>query len=123
MGRRGVRRRTLWAIWIVALAFVVAVLAALAEVYGWKSGNGQSHDFSGKTDPQIVRELSYLLHDFTFIVFAVSLVGHIYLSTAAEPGTFGSMVRGTVTRQWARLHHPRWLREVTGETVEKPRRG
>ena len=28
MGRRGVRRRSLWAIWIVALAFVVAVLAA-----------------------------------------------------------------------------------------------
>jgi phosphoglycolate phosphatase-like HAD superfamily hydrolase len=34
-----------------------SVLAALAEVYGWKSGNGHSHDFSGKTDPQIVREL------------------------------------------------------------------
>ena len=47
--------------------------------------------------------------------FAVSLVLHIYLATAAEPGTFGSMTRGTVTRQWARLHHPRWLREVTGE--------
>jgi formate dehydrogenase subunit gamma len=65
--------------------------------------------------PQIVRELSYILHDFTFIVFAASIVGHIYLSTAAEPGTFGSMVRGTVTRQWARLHHPAWFREVTGE--------
>jgi len=34
-----------------------SVLTALAEVYGWKSGNGQTHDFSGKTDPQIVREL------------------------------------------------------------------
>jgi formate dehydrogenase subunit gamma len=65
--------------------------------------------------PPFVRELSFLIHDFTFVVFAVSLVGHIYLSTAAEPGTFGSMVRGTVTRQWARLHHPAWFREVTGE--------
>jgi len=65
--------------------------------------------------PPIVKELSYMLHDFTFIVFAVSLVGHIYLSTAAEPGTFGSMVRGTVTRQWARLHHPAWYRQVTGD--------
>ena len=65
--------------------------------------------------PPFLRELSYLIHDFTFIVFAVSLVGHIYLSTAAEPGTFGSMVRGTVTRQWARLHHPAWFRQVTGE--------
>lgn len=34
-----------------------SVLTALAEVYGWKSGNGNTHDFSGKTDPQIVREL------------------------------------------------------------------
>src|SRR5256885_8902413 len=34
-----------------------SVLTALAEVYGWTSGNGNTHDFSGKTDPQIVREL------------------------------------------------------------------
>lgn len=33
-----------------------SVLAALEAIYGW-SGNGSSHDFSGKTDPQIVREL------------------------------------------------------------------
>jgi len=62
--------------------------------------------------PPIVRELSFLIHDFTFICFAVSLVIHIYLSTAAEPGTFVSMSRGTVTQAWARLHHPRWYREV-----------
>ncbi len=71
--------------------------------------------------PPIVRQLSYLLHDFTFIMFGASIVGHIYLSTAAEPGTFGSMIRGTVTRAWARLHHPRWYREVTGE--DRPPRG
>ena len=34
-----------------------SVLAALASVYGWKASNGHSHDFSGKTDPQIVCEL------------------------------------------------------------------
>ena len=51
-------------------------------------------------------KLAYLIHDFTFICFVVSLVFHIYLGTAAEPGTFGSMTRGTVTRAWARLHHP-----------------
>ena len=31
-------------------------LAALREVYGW-SGTAERHDFSGKTDPQIIREL------------------------------------------------------------------
>ncbi len=34
-----------------------SVLAALGGIYGWKSGNGHTHDFSGKTDPQIIREL------------------------------------------------------------------
>jgi formate dehydrogenase subunit gamma len=62
--------------------------------------------------PPVVGQLAYLLHDFTFICFALSLVVHIYLSTAAEPGTFVSMSRGTVTRAWARLHHPRWYQDV-----------
>lgn len=65
--------------------------------------------------PQIVRELSILLHDVTFILFMAAIIWHIYLGTAAEPGTFGAMVRGTVTKAWARLHHPRWYREVTGQ--------
>jgi formate dehydrogenase subunit gamma len=68
-----------------------------------------------RTFPQILRELSFLLHDLTFILFAVAVIFHIYLGTSAEPGTFRSMTRGTVTRKWARLHHPRWFREVTGE--------
>jgi formate dehydrogenase subunit gamma len=69
--------------------------------------------------PRGVMELAYLVHDFTFICFAASLVFHVYLGTAAEPGTFGSMIRGTVTRAWARLHHPRWYREVTGDETRR----
>jgi formate dehydrogenase subunit gamma len=66
--------------------------------------------------PKLLVELSFLIHDVTFILFAVAIVLHIYLGTAAEPGTFGSMIRGTVTREWARLHHARWYREiVSGE--------
>jgi len=69
--------------------------------------------------PKPLMQLSYLLHDFTFIMFGIAIVGHVYLGTAAEPGTFGSMTRGTVTRAWARLHHPRWYREVTGEDARR----
>jgi len=35
-----------------------------------------------------------LLHDLTFILFVVAIVFHIYLGTAALPGTFGSITRG-----------------------------
>jgi formate dehydrogenase subunit gamma len=61
-----------------------------------------------------VRLLGMLVHDFTFILFAVAIVLHIYLGTAAEPGTLGSMTHGTVTKAWARHHHPRWHRDVLG---------
>jgi formate dehydrogenase beta subunit/formate dehydrogenase gamma subunit len=63
---------------------------------------------------QDLRQASWVTHDAAFILFAVLIVGHIYLGTAAEPGTFRAMVRGTVTDAWARLHHPRWYREITG---------
>src|SRR5262249_42491104 len=39
---------------------------------------------------QLLREISFVLHDVTFILFTVIIVGHIYLGTAAEPGTFSS---------------------------------
>jgi formate dehydrogenase subunit gamma len=64
---------------------------------------------------QPLREASYLLHDVAFSLFFAMIIGHIYLGTAAEPGTFRSITRGTVTKSWARLHHPLWYREVTGE--------
>jgi formate dehydrogenase subunit gamma len=68
--------------------------------------------------PQWLREIAVLLHNFTFILFAVSLVFHIYLATVAEPGTFNAMMRGTVSKAWARIHHPKWYRELMG--LEKP---
>jgi len=64
---------------------------------------------------QGLRSISILLHDVCFIGFFAAIVGHIYLGTAAEPGTFRSMTRGTVTKAWAKLHHPRWFREVMGD--------
>jgi formate dehydrogenase subunit gamma len=65
--------------------------------------------------PLWLRNWSLVLHDASFIFFVAAIVIHIYLGTAAEPGTFRSMTRGTVDRPWARLHHPRWYREVTGK--------
>ena len=67
----------------------------------------------------LVRETAILLHEVTFILFTVAIVFHIYLGTAAEPGTFRAMTRGTVTRSWARLHRPGWFRKVTGESRDK----
>ena len=74
-----------------------------------------------RTFAGIPLQFGYLVHDITFILFAMLIIIHVYLGTVAEPGTFVSMTRGTVTRAWARLHHPRWYREVTGEEPHPPR--
>jgi formate dehydrogenase subunit gamma len=65
--------------------------------------------------PWALRMLAYWVHEFTFIGFVVGVIYHIYMSTAAMPGTLRAMTRGTVTRAWARWHHPKWYREVSGE--------
>ncbi|SRR2546427_4175394 len=87
--------------WMAAATMLVALLSGI--VLWWPAYFGQT-----------LRSLSILLHDLSFIGFFVAVVGHIYLGTAAEPGTFQSMTRGTVTRAWAKLHHGRWYRKVTG---------
>jgi formate dehydrogenase subunit gamma len=69
--------------------------------------------------PHLLMEFAYLIHDITFILFAMLIVVHIYLGAVAEPGTLVSMTRGTVTKRWARLHHGRWYREVTGEEPDR----
>lgn len=66
--------------------------------------------------PMAVRLGGILLHDATFILFAIAIVAHIYMGTTALPGTFQAMVRGTVSRAWARAHHPRWYRDVVGRS-------
>jgi formate dehydrogenase subunit gamma len=61
------------------------------------------------------REASWVLHDLSFILFTLLIIGHIYLAIV-EPGTFSGMVKGTVTKAWARLHHPAWYRNVSGDS-------
>jgi formate dehydrogenase subunit gamma len=58
--------------------------------------------------------VSYVLHDIAAIVMLAGFLIHFYEGTAAQPGTFRSMMRGTVTKAWAWTHHPAWYREATG---------
>jgi formate dehydrogenase subunit gamma len=58
--------------------------------------------------------VGYVFHDIAALVMLVGFVVHIYESTAALPGTFTSMTRGTVEKRWAWTHHPAWYRQATG---------
>jgi formate dehydrogenase subunit gamma len=63
--------------------------------------------------PWALRMVAYWVHELTFIAFVIGVIYHIYISTAAMPGTLRGMTRGTVTRAWSRWHHPKWYREIT----------
>ena len=58
--------------------------------------------------------IGYIVHDLAAIVMLVGFIVHLYEATAAQPGTFQSMTRGTVEKRWAWTHHPAWYRRATG---------
>jgi formate dehydrogenase subunit gamma len=55
-----------------------------------------------------------ILHHLLYLLALAGFIIHVYLSTAAFPGTMSGMTSGKVTRAWAAWHHPRWFREQDG---------
>jgi formate dehydrogenase subunit gamma len=62
--------------------------------------------FSGAF-PASVRRLSAVIHAFMAFVMFVGIGIHVYASVWTK-GAIRAMTRGTVTRAWARFHHPGW---------------
>ena len=54
---------------------------------------------------------SRLVHYLLTVAGGLLLIVHVYLGTIAYPGTLGAMLHGSVTRAWAKLHHPLWHKE------------
>ena len=55
-----------------------------------------------------------LIHYVAALGAGLFLIVHVYLGTVAYPGTARGMLYGTVTRGWAKLHHPLWYRDKAG---------
>ncbi|MGB2717789.1 MAG: formate dehydrogenase subunit gamma [Vicinamibacterales bacterium] len=67
-----------------------------------------------KTFGRASTSIAYVLHDIAALLMLLGFIVHLYEATAAQPGTFKSMTRGTVDRRWAWTHHPAWYRRATG---------
>jgi len=65
--------------------------------------------------PRWIVAVSYVIHDLAALLMFAGFVIHVYEGTAHQPGTFASMINGTVTRTWAWTHHPAWYRTITGQ--------
>ncbi len=66
--------------------------------------------FAGYFPIDLIR-IAVLLHAVCAFVMISGIIVHIYAAIWIR-GTVGAMVRGTVSRAWARKHHPGWLRQV-----------
>jgi formate dehydrogenase subunit gamma len=69
---------------------------------------------------RVIVTTSYVLHDIAALVMLVGFIVHLYEASAAQPGTFQSMTRGTVEKRWASTHHPAWYRRATGRPRATP---
>ena len=56
--------------------------------------------------------LGHFLHNLAFFAMVVFMPIHIYLATAANPGVFRVMTRGTVPLEYARKHWGKWVKEL-----------
>lgn len=53
----------------------------------------------------------FFLHNLTFFAMVSFMPLHVYLATAANPGVFRVMTRGTVSLDFAKKHYPKWVEE------------
>ncbi|MGH9662349.1 MAG: formate dehydrogenase subunit gamma [Bryobacteraceae bacterium] len=58
-----------------------------------------------------LRYAAVLAHAAAALLTIGGFIVHVYMGTAVVRGGFTSIVRGEVTEEWARTHHPLWLRD------------
>jgi len=63
--------------------------------------------------PAGARRVAGLVHAAAAFVMFVGIGVHVYAALWTR-GSIDAMIRGTVSRAWARFHHPAWYREMTG---------
>ena len=93
--------------WVMAL---LGVLYLVSGIPMWLPGGvlGIGPFYGG------VVNLMRLFHYTATVGGGLLLIVHVYLGTVAYPGTLGAMLHGSVTKSWAKLHHPLWHEEQSG---------
>jgi formate dehydrogenase subunit gamma len=64
-----------------------------------------------------LRYLAVLVHVVAFLVTVAVFIVHVYMGTAVVRGDFTSVIRGEVSREWARAHHRLWLDRIEREDL------
>lgn len=86
------------------LVFVFGVVFAVSGILLWVNDGAKGSMM-----------LWHLLHNVSFVIYAVFIPLHIYMATAANPGTFRIMTRGDIPLYWAKKKYAKWVREIGAE--------
>jgi len=52
-----------------------------------------------------------LVHAVSGVLLIITIIVHVYAAIWVK-GTISAMTKGTVTRAWAKHHHPLWYRSI-----------
>jgi formate dehydrogenase subunit gamma len=68
---------------------------------------------------RFLRYISIMVHPIAFLVTLGGFIIHVYMGTAVVRGGFTSVIRGEVSKTWARHHHRLWLERITGQDAAR----
>lgn len=88
--------------WLMVGSIVILLISGILMWQPW---------FASFFPVSLVR-LATLLHALAAFVLIAGFIVHVYAVIWVK-GTLRAMTRGTVTRAWAKHHHPGWYRELS----------
>jgi len=88
--------------WLMVVTLWLLILSGIVMWRPWFAG----------AFPIWLNRIAVVVHAVSAFILIAGIIVHIYAAIWVK-GTIRAMTRGTVTRAWARHHHPGWHREMT----------
>lgn len=91
--------------WLFAVSLLVLLVSGFLFWEPW---------FAGAV-PILLRRIGVVLHAAAGFLLVLGVIIHVYAAIWVQ-GSMRAMTRGTVSRSWARRHHPLWYRDISRDT-------
>jgi formate dehydrogenase subunit gamma len=66
-----------------------------------------------------LRYFAVIVHPAAALISIGLFIIHVYMGTAMERGAFGSVIRGDVSRAWAKRYHGVWYEQVMKDSAAR----
>jgi formate dehydrogenase subunit gamma len=66
-----------------------------------------------------LRPIAVIIHEIAALITIGAFIIHVYMGVFLVPGSLRAIVRGSVSRGWARAHHQLWYDRIAGPSAPK----